>query len=140
MRRAGPFDALTRQESYRPNLAERYSSIARLGTMLMNREVLSKEQREFLGSSLQRIADGVDPYVALGLEVDRPGQKREGIYKAHLKRKSAVGWIASASDKSYPDSLTVAEAITVAARHFGYTRGTMEKMWKESNRSPLFKL
>jgi hypothetical protein len=140
MDKSGPFDALTKQETIRPNLAERYSIIARLGTMLMNREVLAKEQREFLGSSLQRIADGVDPYVALGLEVDRPGQKREGLYKAHLKRKSAIGWIAAASDKSYPESLTVAEAIAVAARHFGYTRGTMEKMWKESNKSPFFKL
>jgi len=72
--------------------------------------------------------------------VDRPGQKREGLYKAHLKRNSAIGWIAAASDKSYPESLTVGEAIAVAARHFGYTRGTMEKMWAKSNKSPVFRL
>jgi hypothetical protein len=140
MRQAGPFDALLKQPTPRPSLGERYYRIARLGTILINGEPLSKEVRDYLGSSLRLIAEGADPYLALGLHADQPGQRREGVCRTYVKKKLAIGWIAAASDKSDPASLAVGEAIAAAARHFRYTRGTMKKMWAQSDKSLDFRL
>jgi hypothetical protein len=140
MRKASPFDALLGAEQLRPSLEERNSRIARLGSKLVNGEVLSKEEQMFIGLSLRRIADGANPYQVLDLEVDKPGQRREGMHKASTKKKLAIGWIAAASDRSDPRSVTRKEAIASAARHFGYTPGTMKKMWAQSDKSLDFKL
>lgn len=140
MRQAGPFDTLLEQPTPRPSLSERYHRIATLGTNLINGEPLSKEVRDYLGSSLRLIADGADPYLVLGLNVDQPGQRREGAYRAYLNKKCAIGWIAAASDKSDPASLKIGEAIAAAAQHFGYTPATMKKMWAQSDKALDFEL
>ena len=140
MRRAGPFDVLTGQSSQRLNLETRTRHIAQLGRRIRSGDTLSSEEREFLGSSLLRIANGEDPYRVLCLEVDKPGQRREGMYLASIRKRMAIGWIAAASHKASPKPMSVKDAIAAAARHFGYSPGTMKKMWNEGERSLDFDL
>lgn len=138
MKHASPFNALLNQTEQRPNLEERVRRIADLGRRIRTGNQLSQEELEFIGSALQKIADGENPYRALCLEVDKPGQRREGLYTASNKKRLALGWIAAASRKDEPESIPVKEAIAAAAQHFGYTPGTMKKMWAEGNRSLYF--
>jgi len=140
MKQAGPFDALLNGTEQRANLEERVRRIADLGRRIRTGNQLSQEEFEFIGSALQKIADGEDPYRALRLEVDKPGQRREGFYTASTRRRLALGWIAAASDKADPESIPVKTAIAAAAKHFGYTPGTMKKMWAEGNKSVFFDL
>jgi hypothetical protein len=140
MRKATPFDALTAQSSQRLNLETRTRHIAQLGRRIRSGDVLSNEEREFLGSSLLRIANGEDPYRVLCLEVDKPGQRREGMYLASIRKRMAIGWIAAATHKANPKPMSVKNAIADAARHFGYSLGTMKKMWNEGERSLDFDL
>ena len=140
MKRAGPFDALTGQSNQRLNLETRTRHIAQLGRRIRSGDTLSNEEREFLGSSLLRIANGEDPYRVLCLEVDKPGQRREGMYLASIRKRMAIGWIAAASHKANPKPMSVKNAIAAAARHFGYSPGTIKKMWNEGERSLDFDL
>lgn len=140
MKRAGPFDALTGQSSQRLNLETRTRHIAQLGRRIRSGDALSNEEREFLGSSLLRIANGEDPYRALCLEVDKAGQRREGLHTAASKKRLAIGWIAAVSNKADPKSISVKDAIAAAARYFGYSPGTMKKYWNQGERSLDFDL
>lgn len=134
MKRAGPFDALLSQAERRAPLEERVRRIADLGRRIRNGNQLSQEELEFIGSALCKIADGEDPYRALCLEVDKAGQRREGLNTAARKKRLAIGWIAAVTNKADPKSISVNDAITAAARHFGYTRGTMRKYWNQGER------
>jgi hypothetical protein len=113
-----------------------------MGHRLERGEALSDEERVYLGKALMAIAEGTDPFKALDLETDKPGQRRSSGFMEHNVRTAVVGWIA-AKIKPGEDgapALRVQDAIKDAAEKFGYEEGTMKKIWNQSTRDPVFKL
>jgi len=132
-------NAETRTE--RPYI-ERQAQVYRMGHRLERGESLSDDERVYLGKALMAIAEGTDPYKALDLETNKPGQRRSSGFVAHNAREAAVGWIAAVikPGEDGTPALKVGDAIKTAAEKFGYEEGTMKKIWNESARDPVFKL
>jgi|1048.fasta_scaffold19941_2 hypothetical protein len=121
---------------------ERQAQVFKLGQKIQNGKTLTDEEREYLGLALQAISLGNDPFKAFDLETDTPGQNRSAGFIEANRRLLAVAWIAAAiepDDKDNP-GMRVGQAIEKAAETFGYTAGTMKRIWNESSRGAIVKL
>lgn len=121
---------------------ERQAQVFKLGQKILNGQTLTDEEREFLGHALQSVSLGNAPFKAFDLETDAPGQNRSAGFIEANKRTLAVAWIAAAiePDGKENQGMRVGDAIRKAAEVFGYTAGTMKKIWNESPREAVVKL
>jgi len=131
----------TSTPSKRPFI-ERQAQVFKLGQKIQNGQTLTDEEREYLGRALQSLSLGNDPFRAFDLETDTPGQNRSAGFMDANRRALAVAWIAAAIEPNGKDNpgMRVKDAIGKAAKAFGYTAGTMKKIWNESSREAIVKL
>ena len=117
-----------------PDLEKNLIRLRRISNDL-HRNTLSDEDRKWLSQAIFKIYEGIDPYLVLEIEAGR-GQRRENTYQNHTI-DLAMHLVACLIDTELGGGKTPAEAIEIAAKHFGFKVETLSRYWYDKDNKPM---
>jgi hypothetical protein len=104
-----------------------------LSTILKDGGDLTEEQKSYFAQCFEKIGDGADANVALGLKYTRGSSLTDE--NARIKLKLIFSWISGATEinerclNSPESALTVADALNKAAEIFDYNYDALRRAW-----------